>query len=241
MRKPLFLLLFLFILIAPASGQRKRQPASKPIRAIVIDNTLAVVRNSPGFYGQTLRRLRRGRGLIAQGTRVADGATFVRVAISSRTSGWIQREAVAVPGVAGEDERLLRLIIALKGFDQIEAARIFLNEFPASAYRPRMLLLFGDLIEETAGKLSVQAAKRLDRQAMAASGGPIQAFYLNFSGIDRYRKIGINFFVNPRTRKFHYSGAAWRELLQKYPNSEEMTEAKKRLSELDENLRMESP
>ncbi|MBK8812224.1 MAG: hypothetical protein IPN69_16060 [Acidobacteria bacterium] len=239
MRKPLFFVLLFIFSIIPTAAQKPRKPAPRSVRAVVVDNSLAVVRNAPGYFGQTVRRLRRGRELTVLGSKPADGAVFLRVSISPRTNGWIQREAVVVRTAAGDDERLLGLILSLKNFEQIEAVRIFLNEFPASPQRAQMLLLFGDLIEESAEKLSALASKRLNRAAMAAAGGPVHGYLLNYSGLDRYRKLGVVFFVNARTRKLHYAGTAWREILQKFPDSAEAVEARKRLAALDEKLKAE--
>ncbi len=236
MRKPLFFVLLFVISIVPVPAQRSKRIQPKTVRAVVIDNNLAVVRNSPGYFGQAVRRLRRGRELTVLGSKTVDAVGFLRVSITSRTTGWIQREAVVIRSIPGDEDRLLRLVLALKNFEQMEAARIFLSEFPLSESRPQMLLLFGDLAEEAAAKISAQAAKRLDRAAMAASGGPVHGFLLNFPALDRYRKIGIVFFVNPRTRTIHYAGSAWREILQRFPASDEAAEARKRLARLDEKL-----
>lgn len=233
MKKPLLLILLLTIGVGTVEAQRSKRAASKDVRAVVIDNALGVVRSAPGYFSETVRRVRCGRELKVLGSRTADGALFLKVAVSVRTSGWIQREAVIVRSDKNDETRLLNLALTLRGFDQIHAARIFLNEFPSSPNRPRMLLLFGDLAEESAARLSAQAGKKLNSASVTALGGPVHGYLLNYAGLDRYRKIGITFFVNPAARKLHYSGTAWREILSKFGSAPEATAARERLAKLE--------
>jgi hypothetical protein len=74
---------------------------------------------------------------------------------------------------------------------------------------------------------------------MAASGAPLHSFYLNYVSLDRYRKLGITFLFNIATKQFHYDGAAWDEIIKKFPTSSEVEEAKKRLDSLKEKLESE--
>ena len=99
-----------------------------------------------------------------------------------------------------------------------------------------MLLLYGDLLEEVAVKLSRDAAGRLRRPEMAASGAPLHSYYLNFVSLDRYRKLGITFLFNAETRKFHYNGESWREIVSKFSKAGEAEEAQKRLDLLKQKL-----
>lgn len=225
--------LFLFLLLAISSiadAQRSVRTA-KPARAVVIDPRLAVIRDAPGYFGKTLQRLRRGREVTILGSKPADGVIFLRVTISKRTNGWIQREAVATRA-ADDEDRLYRLTLGLNGFEQFESARIFLAMFPNSVRRPRMLLLFGDLAESAAAKLSDQANKRL----RSAAGAPYYAYLLNYSGLDRYRKLGVTFVVNNSTRRIHYSGDAWAEIVRRFPDSDDAVSARARLAVLEENM-----
>jgi hypothetical protein len=109
--------------------------------------------------------------------------------------------------------------------------------FPESKLKPSILLLFGDLLEEVAAKLSKDANSRLNRREMAASGAPLHSYFLNFVSLDRYRKLGILFLFNPTTRTFHYEGQSWKEIVAKYPTAGEAMEAQKRLESL--KLKME--
>jgi hypothetical protein len=250
MKRPLFLLLLLLLLGFGSVEAQKRNVRSKPKpksfagqkfengsdRAVVIDERLAVLRAAPSLFAKPIQRMRRGRLLSISETREADGVTFYRVVAMPSTAGWVQKEAVAGKSRRGDDERLARLVQASDGFDQIERARIFLENFPVSPFRPSILLLFGDLMEEIALKLSADAAKRLSRREMAASGAPLHSFYLNYSSLDRYQRLGIGFVFNSSTRLFHYDGASWREIIAKSPGTNEAGEANRRLDALKEKM-----
>ncbi len=99
-----------------------------------------------------------------------------------------------------------------------------------------MLLLFGDLADAAASRLSRDAASRLNRREMAATGAPAHSYYLNFNMLDRYRKLGIVFLLNSSTRQYHYDGASWKEVISKYPASAEAAEARKRLDALKQKM-----
>lgn len=245
MKRLIFLLLLVvFVNFQTEAQKRSIRPKPKPKpainqkfeansgRAFVVDERLAVLRAAPSLFAKPLQRMRRGRPVTIVETREADGVTFYRVAALPNTQGWVQREAIAGKFQRGDDERLARLVQASDGFDQIERARIFLENFTDSPFRPSILLLFGDLMEETALKMSADAARRLSRREMAASGAPLYSFYLNYSSLDRYQRLGIGFVFNSSTRLFHYDGASWREIVKKSPATNEAVEAQKRLDVL---------
>ena len=124
----------------------------------------------------------------------------------------------------------------MTGFDQIETATEFFNLFPASQFRAPILLLYGDLLEDTAAKLSRDATRQLSRPEMAASAAPLHSYYLNYVSLDRYRRIGITFLFNPATKQYHYDGASWKELVQKHAGTNGAAEAEKRLDSLKERM-----
>jgi len=200
--------------------------------AIVIDETLSVLRLKPSLFADSSQRMRRGRKVQILGMVEADGVKFYRVSAPPNNSGWVQADALFGKFRNGDEERLARLVQASDGFDQIELAANFFELYPNSQFRPSILLLFGDLLEETAVKLSKDAASRLNRREMAASAAPLHSYYLNFVSIDRYRKLGILFLFDSTARAFHYDGASWKEIVTKYPSSAEAAEAQKRLDSL---------
>lgn len=200
--------------------------------AIVVDETLSVLRAEPSLFADSIQRMRRGRKIQILGVTEADGVKFYKITAPPKNYGWVQADAVFGKFRAGDEERLARLVQALDGFDQIEAAIEFFDLYPTSKFKPSILLLFGDVLEEAAVQLSRQAGSRLSRKEMAASGAPMHSYYLNFNMLDRYRKLGVVFLFNSATRQFHYDGASWKEMLAKFPAATEAAEAKKRLDSL---------
>lgn len=245
----IFLVFLAFVFTIQAQKKRTttvqtKQPAvavstpPTPNVGIVIDERLAVLRIQPSIYSDSIQRMRTGKIVAISGSKEADGVTFYRVIVPPRNYGWVQAEALIGKNRKGDDERLAKLIQASEGFEQIERAVIYLENFPNSPLRPAILLLLGDLIEESTGKLSRDASRQLVNREMSASGAPLFSFYLNHSSLDRYRKLGINFWFNSSTKLYHYNGVFWDEIVKKYPKSNEAEEAKKRLDSL--KLKMEA-
>src|SRR5215204_1322179 len=102
MRLPILplLLLVVFVCFFSADAQKRRPSAvsnSAPFglrevgnTALVIDETLSVLRVRPSLFAASVRRLRRGRRVQILGSSAADGVRFYKVAISSRNVGWMQ-------------------------------------------------------------------------------------------------------------------------------------------------------
>src|ERR1041384_1907926 len=107
----LTLCLCLILLNSTIIFAQQRKPPSGGRLGVVVDERLAALRATPQLNGKLVRRLSRGR--LGGGRSVesgADGITFVFVNVSSRTHGWIQRDAIASPSRSGDDRRLLTLI-----------------------------------------------------------------------------------------------------------------------------------
>ena len=206
---------------------QKRKPPAGGKLAVVVEERLAALRATPQLDGRLVRRLSRGRLVAIRSARTtSEGITFLFVNISARTRGWIQREAVVSAARAGDDQRLLRLIEGSSGFDQISRARIFLDYFPRSSVRPKILLMLGESAEKTADKLSNDAARKI---SPGNGDAPAFTYYMNYTGLDRYNRQGVKFVFNQSTERFQYDGAAWRELIRRYPKTPEAVEARKRL------------
>jgi hypothetical protein len=225
--KLMLLVVLTFFFPTFITGQSRKPPAGGRV-GIVVDERLAALRATPQLNGRLVRRLGRGRMVAVRSIRnSADGVTFLFVNVSSRTHGWIQREAVVSPSRAGDDRRLMDLIERSQGFDRIARARIFLDHFPRSPLRPAVLLLFGDAAEEVAARLTTEASRRL----RSTGDAPEFSYYLNYSGLDRYNRQRVGFVFDKAARRFHYDGAAWRELLRRHPHSAEAVAARQRLKE----------
>jgi hypothetical protein len=234
------LLVLLLILISGSLSAEvcfAKPPAGGRL-AVVVDERLAALRQTPDLNGRLVRRLGRGRLVAITASRATpDGVVFFLVNVTSRTRGWIQREAVVSGTRPGDDRHLLDLIKASRGFDQIARARIFLDVFRRSALRPQVLSLLSNAAEEQAVRLSREASQRLERtigDAAALSHAPEFTYFMNYSGLDRYNRQRVGFVFDRVAKRFHYDGAAWRELLSRYPNTPEAAEARKRLSQLEQ-------
>jgi hypothetical protein len=237
------------VLVQAQKNRPVIKPKSAPVQSatqivgakgIVADEKLSLLRVQPSLFANSVQRMRIGREVVITGLKEADGVTFYRVNALPNNTGWVQSEAIATKARRGDDERFARIVQANDGFEQIELAAMFLEFYPKSTLRPPILLLFGDLIEEQARKLSTDATKKLNRREMAASNAPLHSYYLNYVSLDRYRKLGIIFLFNIATKQFHYDGSAWEEIVKKFPTSSEVEEAKKRLDSLKEKLESES-
>lgn len=244
MKLPLILLFSAAVLLYPFDAPaQKRHPVRSGKTAagrapeigktaVVIDEALSVLRQKPSLFAAPVQRMRRGRKVQILGASEADGVKFYRVSVPPANWGWVQADAVFGKFRSGDEERLAKLVQASTGFDRIELASAFFELYPASQFCPSILLLFGDLAEETASRLSRDAGRRLNVREMAASAAPLHSYYLNFVSLDRYRKLGILFLFNGATRTYHYDGASWKEIVAKYPASAEAVEARKRLDSL---------
>lgn len=246
------LIVILFVLVAGVSAQRRVAPS--PVKskstttqksaeigqtAVVIDDTLSVLRVKPSLFADSTQRMHRGRKVQILGVAEADGVKFYKVTAPPANFGWVQADAVFGKFRGGDEDRLARLVQASDGFEQIEVAVEFFKLYPNSKFRPSILLLFGDLLEEVAAKISRDANNKLKRAEMAASAAPMHSYFLNYVSLDRYRKIGIIFLFNSSAKAFHYDGVGWKEIISKFSTSVEAFEAQKRLDSL--KIKMENP
>ncbi len=250
MKLPLFTTLLLaFVVLCDQSNAQQRRTAtlsqgkSAVVRppeigqtGMIVDETLSVLRQKPSLFSESIQRMRRGRRVQILGVTEADGVKFYRVTAPPANYGWVQADAVFGKFRAGDEERLARLVQASDGFEQIEVAVEFFQLFPHSKLRLPILLLYGDLLEVAAVKMTRDATSRLSRKEMAASAAPLHSYYLNFVMLDRYRKLGVIFLFNSATKQYHYDGASWKEILTKFPATHEAAEAEKRLDSLKQKM-----
>ncbi len=214
----------------PVSVAAKRRPPVGGRLAIVVDERLSALRAAPELSSRLIRRMGRGTYVAIRAERRSrDGVSFYKVNVTSRTAGWVQREAIVSPSRAEDDVRLMRLIDGSEEFDRVVRARIFLDNFRGSPLRPAVLMTYCLTAEEIAGRLSREATRRLDEKEMSAGGAPVFTYFLNYNGLDRYNRQGVTFVYDSRERRFYYDGEGWQELVHRYPRSPEATEARKRL------------
>ena len=211
-------------------GQKPRRPPGGRL-AVVADERLAALRSVPEPSARLVRRISRGRFVSIRGSsRSRDGLLFYHVVVTRRTSGWLQSDALIASWRDGDDDRLVRLLAGAEEFDRVARARIFLDAFPRSPLRATALLVYGDAAEEAAAKLTREAERRFERRELPAGGAPEFSYYLNYSGLDRYNRQGVTFTFDRVAKRFHYEGWAWREIVRRYPKSQEVIEARNRLT-----------
>ena len=236
---PIIIVLIGFSVSAFAQGKPRPSPAKPKAQqarnpeigkfAVVIDETLSVLRKTPSLYSESVHRMSRGRVVQIAGVAVADGVKFYKVVVPPKNWGWVQADALFGKFRSSDEQRFFDLIKATDGFEQIEMAAEFFTHFPESSLRAKLLLLYGDAIQAATVKLSKDANSRLKNAEMKASAAPIHSYFLNFNMLDRYRKLGITFLFDTKLRQYHYDGASWVEIVKRFPNAPEAGEAKKRI------------
>ena len=219
----------LLLTTSAAEAQRRRRPPAGGGAAVVVDERLAALRDAARPTANLIQRLSRGRFVAVTGERASGGVKYLRVLVTRRTGGWLQAEAVVRPSRAGDDARLLRLVRGSAEFDRLARAHILLEAFPRSTLRPAALLILGDAAAEAAERLTREARRRLDPAEMSAGGASVASYFLNYNGLDRYRRLGVVFDFDSTSQRYRYDGAAFREILRRHPRSPEAAEARKRL------------
>lgn len=224
------LCLCLFFL-APAAFAQSGE--GRFVRAFVVDDRLSALRRDADVKSQIIQRLRLGRPLLIVGAKDAgpDSPLFYRVAVTRRTRGWIHEAALAVPGRKGQDARVLRLIeTAGDGLDRITLCRLFVDRFGRSPLAPRALLAMGQEADRAATSLGQRARRRLASFHEKSMIADARDYYLNDPALDRYSRLRINFDFVGATSELVYDGQAYRDLVARFPGSEEAAQARERLA-----------
>jgi hypothetical protein len=214
-------------------------PASRVrfTKAFIVDDRLSALRREADMKSQVIQRLRLGRPVFiieSKGGR-SDQPRFYRVAVTRRTRGWIHQASLVVPGRPHEDERLIKLITdARDGLDRITLCRLFLEHFSRSPIVPRALLALAEEADHASAALSQNARKRL--KGVDEHNSNMRDYYLSDTGLDRYSKLGITFDFKPSTAEYVYDGKAYREIVKRFPHSDEAQLARKRLDSVGQRL-----
>ncbi len=227
------LLLASLLLVAPAFAQTKRKLFVPGQHAIVFDDRLSALREQPDVKAPLKQRLSRGRVIgIVGAAKSKSGSPFVRVAISRNVRGWLLTAALARLGSAADGEKILAAIAESKD-DLVKArlARLCADELRSPAIAPKALLALGQAAEHAAEKLSRDADRRLGDD-LPGGGVSKRDFVLSFNGLDRFNRAGVTFDYDEARDRIVYDGAAYRELLRRYPRSAEAEPARARLDKL---------
>lgn len=194
--------------------------------AIVVDTGLSALRKSPNIASTVLRRLRTGRKIfIISTTKSQDGIKYYFIALTRRTRGFIEASAIINPSQQGEDARLMRLIENAEGTDKIILAQALLKLFPKSSFCADALLAEG----ETADQIAKELSRRVSKNAIAKLDPELdqERYLLNYSGLDKYNRLGINFQVEEKV--YSYDGTAYKKVLSHYPKSQAALVVKEKL------------
>lgn len=223
-------------LIATTLANAQAQPRKVFVpgrHAIIFDERLSALRAQPDVKAPLTQRLRRGRPVGILGTaKSKDGASYLRVAISRNRQGWILADAVLRPGNPQDGERLLKLLEETRDdFAKARLARLCAEEFRAPNVAPRCLLTLGAAAERAAERLTRDAHRRVGDEEPSA-GLSKRDYFLNYIGLDRYNRAGVTFNFDAAGEKIVYDGAAYRELLRRYPRSAEAKVAQERWEKL---------
>lgn len=219
-----------------APGAAARSPSQQPNpqpryqKAFVIDDRLSALRRGPNLQSEVIRRLRLARPVFIISTSAAKigQPRFLRVAVTRRTRGWIHASALAVPGRAGEEQRIMTLVEeSSDSADKITLCRLIIERFAKSRLVPRAMLLLGEEAERVAETLSQRTRRRLAE--VNTRDASLRDYYLSDAGLDRYSRLGIGFDFNEHAGEFIYDGKAYRDIVRRYPNSEEARLARQRL------------
>ncbi len=214
------------------SGQPGERTVPRFTRAVVVDDRLSALREEADQQSPVKQRLRLGRKVYIFGSK---GGTpvwprFYRVAVTRRTRGWVHHQAIAVPGRRGEDERVIRLIEeTTDSLDKIALCRIFMEHFNHSPLAARALLHLAEESDRAADALTRRARKRLADLKKDDTDVDLRDFYLNDPGLDRYSKLRVRFDFEEATASYAYDGQAYRDIIRRFPASEEAARSRKRL------------
>jgi hypothetical protein len=208
----------------------KRNVFAPGQRAVVFDERISALRAQPDLKAPLRQRLRRGRVVgILGATKNKSGARFLRVAVSRNTQGWVLADAVARRGNLADGERLMGLIEETEDdFTKIKLARLCADEYRATKFASRALLILGTAAEGVADRLTREAKRRIGDEE-SIGGLKRGAYFLNYAGLDRYNRIGVTFDYDEKEDRMIYDGKAYRELLRRYPHSGEAMEARQLL------------
>jgi hypothetical protein len=216
----------------PPESRPQAQRPNRTTRAIVVDDRLSALRREPNLKSVVVRRLSPGRRvwIIFGRASTGDQPSFYRVAVTRRTSGWIHASALAVPGRAGEDHRLLALIEATQNsFERIRLCTLFAQNFSGSRLLPRVLLVLGEEADRAADSLRIRDITLPPGVEVQASPLLRRAILLTDSRLDRFSRIGVSFDLSSEGDHYVYDGRAYRQILSRYPGSEAALKARERL------------
>jgi hypothetical protein len=104
-----------------------------------------------------------------------------------------------------------------------------IERFGRSAVVRRALLLTGEEADRAAQTLTQHARRRLGEGDGEIANASVRDYYMNDAGLDRYNKLGVVFDFNKSTGEYVYEGKAYRDLVKRFPDSEEAKLARRNI------------
>jgi len=222
-------------------GAQSRTSAYAPhfVKAFVTDDRLWVGREAPDLRSQVVQRLRLRRPVFIIGSSIGKTGEpkFYRVAVTRRTRGWIHVAAVAIPGRAGEDKRVLQLAeTASDGLDRIVLCLLLTENFKNSPLVPQALLLLAGEAERSGSTLNKRVSKRVTAVDPRTANVRQRDYYLSDASLDRLSRLRVSFDFDDATGEFIYDGAAYRTIIKRFPASASAKIARERLELVRQRL-----
>jgi hypothetical protein len=121
----------------------------------------------------------------------------------------------------------MRLVENSEGVDKIILAQALVKNFPQSRFCPDALLAEAATAELIASELSRRTTRHSPRQLDPQVD--LERYLLNYSGLDKYNRLGVNFQLDPIEKVYRYDGAAYKKILTRYPKSQAALVASEKL------------
>lgn len=207
------------------------------LKAFVVDDRLSALRSGPDEGAPVLHRLHLNRQVFLIESKNRGDSPYCRVAVSKRTRGWVHKAAVVVPGRAGDDAALLKLIKSTSdSVDRIVLCRMMGEHFKNSPLEKQALLVLGEEADRAAKTLSKRTNKRLTGLNPVALRAGLRDYYVNDSRLDRYSRLSVRLKYNEETGEYVYDGSAYSAIVKRFPQSDEAVIASQRLEKEREKL-----
>ncbi len=231
MRKILFIIALICFFSLPIQAKEPWNLDGHFRRAIVVDNGLSALRKAPSLTSTCLKRLKMGRVLYVISTyKNQNGIKYYFVAVTRRTRGFIDADALVSPSQKADDQHLVQLIDRAEGTDKIMLSEILIKYFPSSEFCPIALLAEASASEKIASELSHRISRHLPQQLNTKV--ELERYLLNYSGLDKYSRLGIHFIFDKEKQSYFYDGKAYKRILTQYKKSQAAMIAKEKLEEL---------
>ena len=130
---------------------------------------------------------------------------------------------------ADNEERFSEKETATEIFDRMLLCKLVIEKFSNSKLVPKAMVLFAGDAERIASLLNRTAQKHLKTLDKENDRASLRDYYLSDASLDRYTRLGVHFDYLAKRGEYLYDGQAHRDLVKRFPKSEEAAEARKQL------------